>query len=92
VTFALPDSGCTVHILVEHGVLHHRTTEPHAEDADVVCTREEFVRFAFAGNDDLAEHARRHPSLAALVELLDTFDPWFPIVTRPARAAHRSSR
>jgi alkyl sulfatase BDS1-like metallo-beta-lactamase superfamily hydrolase len=86
VTFSLPDAGCSVRITVERGVLHYRTTEPATDDADVVCTREELVRLAFASDDGLADYARRHPSLAALVELLDSFDEWYPIVTRPARA------
>jgi alkyl sulfatase BDS1-like metallo-beta-lactamase superfamily hydrolase len=86
VTFAVPDAGCSISITVDRGVLHHRIAEPAADDADVVFTREEVVRLAFAGDADLAEHARRHPSLTALVELLDSFDEWFPIVTRPARA------
>jgi alkyl sulfatase BDS1-like metallo-beta-lactamase superfamily hydrolase len=92
VTFSLPDAGCTVRIAVERGVLRHRTTEPATDDADVVCTREELVRLAFAGDDGLADYARRHPRLAALVELLDSFDEWFPIVTRPARALPGDNR
>jgi hypothetical protein len=86
VTVALPDAGCNVRIAIERGVLHHHTTEPAADDADVVCTRDDLVGLAFARDDDLADYARRYPSLAALVGLLDSFDEWFPIVTRPARA------
>ena len=89
VTFTLADAGCDVRITVERGVLHHRTTElgsGDADAADVVCTREDLVRLAFAGDEGLAEYARRLPSLAQLIEFLDSFDEWFPIVTRPARA------
>jgi alkyl sulfatase BDS1-like metallo-beta-lactamase superfamily hydrolase len=85
-TFSLPDAGCSVHIAVERGVLHHRIADAATADADVVCTREELVGLAFAGDHDLADYARRYPVLAALVKLLDSFDEWFPIVTRPARA------
>jgi alkyl sulfatase BDS1-like metallo-beta-lactamase superfamily hydrolase len=89
VTFTLADAGCDVRITVERGVLHHRTTELGSDDADaadVVCTREDLVRLAFAGDESLAEYARRFPGLAQLIEFLDSFDEWFPIVTRPARA------
>jgi alkyl sulfatase BDS1-like metallo-beta-lactamase superfamily hydrolase len=92
VRFSLPDAGCSVRITIERGVLHHHTTEPATDDADVQCTREELVQLAFAGDDGLADYARRHPSLGALVQLLDSFDEWYPIVTRPARALLGDSR
>jgi hypothetical protein len=38
---------------------------------------------AFARDDDVANYARRQPSLAPLIEFLDSFDEWFPIVTAP---------
>jgi hypothetical protein len=44
------------------------------------------VRLAFASDHSLADYARRYPSLARLIDFLDSFDEWFPIVTRPARA------
>jgi hypothetical protein len=44
------------------------------------------VLLALASDDSLADYARSYPSLARLIEFLDSFDEWFPIVTRPARA------